>query len=254
MSLATLPASPDTPLLYCGEQYDEDLAMYNLRARFYNPSNGRFCQRDTFEASNFDPQSLHKYTYANCDPVNGLDPSGEFTLTEILVTSAIVGIVAGLVTWRITGSVTKALYVGLTAALLTAAIMLLLPYLPTIVHWVRTTVTNMWRYQQAHSTLSKKLYEKLIKEIGEGASVEQRLLWMAANPGRGWFAEMMMGYGRQIFGLLTGRVGLGAFGKWLMPTPAGAVGFGVIVAVLVYIYRENIKELFDDIAESKKEE
>jgi RHS repeat-associated protein len=71
-------------LLYCGEQYDTDLQMYNLRARYYNPSNGRFNQRDTFSGSNDDPQTLHKYLYANCDPISNVDPSGNSTLCDVL--------------------------------------------------------------------------------------------------------------------------------------------------------------------------
>jgi RHS repeat-associated protein len=94
-SLTTLPTAPEasTSLLYCGEQYDSTLKMCNLRARYYNPANGTFNQRDTFAGNNSDPQSLHKYLYANCDPVNGIDPSGQWTMTEIMV---IVGIWAFL--------------------------------------------------------------------------------------------------------------------------------------------------------------
>jgi RHS repeat-associated protein len=68
----------ETGLLYCGEQYDSTLAMYNLRARFYDPSSGRFTARDTFDGNNQDPQSLHKYAYCHGDPVNRIDPSGHF--------------------------------------------------------------------------------------------------------------------------------------------------------------------------------
>ena len=32
--------------LYRGEQYDSDLALYYLRARYYNPQTGRFMSRD----------------------------------------------------------------------------------------------------------------------------------------------------------------------------------------------------------------
>jgi RHS repeat-associated protein len=85
-----------TSLRYCGEQYDATLGMYNLRARYYAPSTGRFNQRDSFEGSNDDPQSLHKYAYAQCDPVNSQDPSGNFTLTELVVTVTIVLIVVGI--------------------------------------------------------------------------------------------------------------------------------------------------------------
>ncbi|HWQ92763.1 MAG TPA: RHS repeat-associated core domain-containing protein, partial [Clostridia bacterium] len=73
---ATSSAQAETSLLYCGEQYDSSLEMYNLRARYYNPANGRFNQRDSFAGNNEDPQSLHKYAYAADNPVNRIDPSG----------------------------------------------------------------------------------------------------------------------------------------------------------------------------------
>jgi RHS repeat-associated protein len=89
VTLGTSTGTPETSLLYCGEQFDEDLEMYNLRARFYDPNNGRFNAMDTFKGNNQDPQSLHKYLYAHCDPVNNVDPSGRFTLVELMPTMAI---------------------------------------------------------------------------------------------------------------------------------------------------------------------
>ncbi len=66
-----------TSKFYSGEQYDLNLKMYNLRARYYDPLDGEFNQRDAFAGNNDDPQSLHKYLYANCDPINVIDPSGK---------------------------------------------------------------------------------------------------------------------------------------------------------------------------------
>jgi RHS repeat-associated protein len=62
--------------LYRGEQYDSDLGLYYLRARYYNPSTGRFMSRDPEAGNRFSPASLHKYLYAGGDPVNMVDPSG----------------------------------------------------------------------------------------------------------------------------------------------------------------------------------
>jgi RHS repeat-associated protein len=86
-----------TTKLYCGEQYDLNLKMYNLRARYYDPANGRFNQRDTFAGNADDPQSLHKYLYGDCDPVNGSDPSGNFTLPQLLIVIAILVYAAFLI-------------------------------------------------------------------------------------------------------------------------------------------------------------
>jgi RHS repeat-associated protein len=66
--------------LYRGEQYDADLGLYYLRARYYNPSTGRFLSRDPEDGHNWDPRSLHKYLYANGDPVDLKDPTGRGVL------------------------------------------------------------------------------------------------------------------------------------------------------------------------------
>ena len=63
--------------LYRGEQYDSDLGLYYLRARYYNPNTGRFMSRDPEDGDSFDPKSLHKYLYAGGDPVNGWDATGK---------------------------------------------------------------------------------------------------------------------------------------------------------------------------------
>ena len=65
-----------------GEQYDSDLALYYLRARYYNPNTGRFMSRDPEDGKAADPKSLHKYLYAGGDPVNGWDPTGRSDLAE----------------------------------------------------------------------------------------------------------------------------------------------------------------------------
>jgi RHS repeat-associated protein len=94
----SLPGSPGASLLYAGEQFDLNLQQYYLRARYYDPSNGRFNRLDPFAGRNFDPQSLHKYDYAHGDPVNGVDPSGRFFENPYAVLAALL-IVAALALW-----------------------------------------------------------------------------------------------------------------------------------------------------------
>jgi RHS repeat-associated protein len=64
--------------LYAGEQYDANSGFYYLRARYMNPSSGRFWTMDSYEGNDSDPLSLHKYLYGNGNPVNVLDPTGQF--------------------------------------------------------------------------------------------------------------------------------------------------------------------------------
>ncbi len=62
--------------LYRGEQYDSDLSLYYLRARYLNPLTGRFLSRDPGQGNAFEPASQQKYLYADGDPVDQMDPSG----------------------------------------------------------------------------------------------------------------------------------------------------------------------------------
>src|ERR1039457_4363248 len=60
--------------LYRGEQFDPDLGLYYLRARYMNPLTGRFMSRDPNEGMPWIPATLHKYLYTSGDPVNRIDP------------------------------------------------------------------------------------------------------------------------------------------------------------------------------------
>jgi RHS repeat-associated protein len=62
--------------LFAGEQYDPALGLYYNRARYLNTATDRFWSMDTFEGDDQDPLSLHKYIYAEANPVDGTDPSG----------------------------------------------------------------------------------------------------------------------------------------------------------------------------------
>jgi len=62
--------------LFAGEQYDPAVGLYYNRARYLNTTTGRFWSMDTQEGSDRDSLSLHKYLYAEGDPINHDDPSG----------------------------------------------------------------------------------------------------------------------------------------------------------------------------------
>jgi len=66
--------------LYAGEQFDANLGFYYLRARYMNPSNGRFHSMDSFEGVRKEPSTLHKYLYANGNPITNIDPSGNISI------------------------------------------------------------------------------------------------------------------------------------------------------------------------------
>lgn len=50
--------------------------MLYLRARYYNPTDGRFQSRDTWRGDYNRPLSLNRWMYVEGNPVNRVDPSG----------------------------------------------------------------------------------------------------------------------------------------------------------------------------------
>ena len=58
------------PIKYAGEYYDDELGMYYLRARYYDPKIGRFIQSDPIESG------LNWYAYCENNPIMFVDPSG----------------------------------------------------------------------------------------------------------------------------------------------------------------------------------
>jgi RHS repeat-associated protein len=69
--------------LYLGEDFDADVGLINLRARYYDQSRGRFRTLDPEPGKVGQPISENRYLYANGDAVDLRDPSGRFVfLTE----------------------------------------------------------------------------------------------------------------------------------------------------------------------------
>jgi hypothetical protein len=61
---------------------------------------------------------LHKYLYTSADPVNRIDPSGNFSLVSIAITSSIIGILSGILAYAFTGSLRTAVIVGVSVFVL----------------------------------------------------------------------------------------------------------------------------------------
>ena len=84
------PISPHFPQFGTQTAKNEAVGLYYLRARYMNTANGRFWNADSYEGAQSDPRSLHKYLYCGGDPINRTDPSGNWSLVEIMISTGIV--------------------------------------------------------------------------------------------------------------------------------------------------------------------
>ena len=100
---------------YTGEYYDGVSDLYYLRARYMSTETGTFISMDTYEGSIYDPYNLHKYLYANGNPVKYNDPSGNFfSAVETFVGTTINTIINNFQTLNCLGIVSGLTNAGIT--------------------------------------------------------------------------------------------------------------------------------------------
>ena len=59
-----------------GESYGDSTQLLYLRARYYNPADGRFISRDTWDGDVNRPTSMNRWGYVEGNPINRTDPTG----------------------------------------------------------------------------------------------------------------------------------------------------------------------------------
>ncbi|MFN8526296.1 MAG: RHS repeat-associated core domain-containing protein [Chloroflexota bacterium] len=69
---------------YTGQQQDPATNLVYLRARYYDPTLGRFLTKDPFHGFATRPQSQHRYAYVENSPANAVDPSGRSASVAVM--------------------------------------------------------------------------------------------------------------------------------------------------------------------------
>ncbi|XP_065088471.1 uncharacterized protein LOC135709950 [Ochlerotatus camptorhynchus] len=71
--------------LYTGQEWDEEIGLFNFHARLYDPEIGRFYQTDPKE------QYPSPYVYAGNSPISLVDPDGQFAFLAVIAFAAVGG-------------------------------------------------------------------------------------------------------------------------------------------------------------------
>jgi RHS repeat-associated protein len=112
-------------VLYCppflGHRLDVSDGLIYMRARYYVPAMGRFITSDTIIASPYNPQTLNRYAYCDNNPINFIDPLGNWKLRNFLKSTVqVTAIVAAVAMGPGAGFMAYAALGGITAAATTA--------------------------------------------------------------------------------------------------------------------------------------
>jgi RHS repeat-associated protein len=88
--ISSNPIARINPYRYRGYRYDEELNLYYLQSRYYDPSIGRFLSiDDTNYLSDDTSSSMNLYTYAVNNPVMYIDRDGNFPVLISLLAIAV---------------------------------------------------------------------------------------------------------------------------------------------------------------------
>lgn len=79
---------------FTGRQFDKESGLYYHRARYYDPSVGRFLQQDPYQGKMSLPISVvNKYAYAGNSPTIYKDPNGQWFFVALAVGAVVGGFV-----------------------------------------------------------------------------------------------------------------------------------------------------------------
>jgi RHS repeat-associated protein len=75
---------------FTGQRWEANLGLYDYRARFYDPTLGRFLQPDSLIPQPGDVRAWNRYTYAYNNPLRYVDGGGNVPVVPLLVAGAVV--------------------------------------------------------------------------------------------------------------------------------------------------------------------
>ena len=106
INLSTNNFSGYNPIRYRGYYYDTETGFYYLNARYYNPQWRRFISPD--DTAYLDPETpngLNLYAYCGNDPINYVDPSGNFLISTAVTVGFWIGLTVGVVAGATVGGI-----------------------------------------------------------------------------------------------------------------------------------------------------
>jgi RHS repeat-associated protein len=192
-----LAATGTTPnaYRYTGEPLDPNVGFYYLRARWYDQASGRFTSTDPQLGNPFEPASLHRYLYANANPVDNRDPSGETSLAQSIATQFLVALLVFALSIPFTKSIKRSAQIAAEGFLMGVVITLTLFAIPVIAAAAGASAAVTSTAATAASIAEGSAALRIVREIAEfmGADTLQVVL------ARG---QTLAREGRQIFQFL----------------------------------------------------
>ena len=115
------PIGEINPIRYRSYYYDDEIGLYYLRARYYDPETGRFISQDNISYLDSEHLSgLNLYAYCNNIPVMGYDPCGTWNWGNFWKVVGAVAIVVAVTAVTVATAGVAAYALGASAAVVGA--------------------------------------------------------------------------------------------------------------------------------------
>ncbi len=102
-TLVTHTGEDSNAYLFAGQTLDPNSGFYYNRTRWMAPDIGRFAGMDRWSGDVFEPGTLHKYLYANANPVSNVDPNGETSFSDVMSSLRVIASTIGRFTAQALG-------------------------------------------------------------------------------------------------------------------------------------------------------
>ena len=169
------------PFRYRGYYYDQEIGMYYLQSRYYNPIVGRFVNSDNVEYVSFSNDVLQHNLLSYClnDPINEQDSCGNISLSGVI--SSIKGFIGKLINkiWNHILSLFRWNKRNRTISVGTSAI-------STLIDALIAGITNAWIYRGLKTGMklllrSNRIRSSFVKGMLDfflNNSLGKKLLWL----------------------------------------------------------------------------
>jgi RHS repeat-associated protein len=204
--------SLDTNYLYTGQQFDGLTGLYSLRARYYNPSEGRFVSRDTWRINQYNPIELNRYGYTANNPANGSDPTGYNAFWDYVTTNK------------------ELIFKNLLYATATIALSA----------FIVTAITAI----QVGIVLAGARTECLANKSNNPYSDSKTCIFYLSPEQTKQMGQLLKSYSDN-FSLISTILGVPAFVLSVVPFFPGSVFFGVATGIVGFIFGNNSNRLRD---------
>ena len=232
------------PFRYRGYYFDDEIGLYYVSSRYYDPEIGRFLNSDdtSYAINQLGSTEHNLYAYCSNDPVNSVDIGGFFTIkiyAIAAVTAAVISAVAKVVANYAKGYRGWKLFRGVLGASIGSAVNVVL--LMKLIKWGKKGLLL--------AALAGAAVQSVF-DFAEGVLIDKKYKWKQLT------FDFILNFASTLIGNYIGYKSIYINGYWFQPQKAvsfftksygkrliAQTGIGVVISLLIDLIRTGLEKL-----------